>query len=135
VHHTRRHGLEEGPEPPFRRAEPGRYRLEPLPVPDMRGHITGVQQDSGDIPGVVPDRLVDVIGKPLLSPPTAIEPDPRLAAPDGLAGLQDPADHPGRALLSEFWQGLVQRPADQVPVTGQPDAGVVGKIDDQAGYG
>ena len=97
----------------------------------MGGHIGGAQQDACDIPVGVANRLVDVIQEQvLLGRPTAVEPEPRLTAADGLPGGHDPVEclH----LVGQFRHGLTQRLAEHVPAADQPGTGVVDEIHDQA---
>ena len=56
-----------------------------------------------------------------------------LAGADRLPGFHDLVEyvHP----VGQFREGLDQRPAEQIPVAGQPETSLVGEIDDQVGPG
>jgi hypothetical protein len=129
-----RHGLEHAAEPLLGRGQPGRGFLQCAPGLDVGGHIGGAQQDACDIPVGVANRLVDVIQEQvLLGRPTAIEPEPRLAAADGLPGGHDPVEY--LHLVVQFRHDLTQRFAEHVPAADQLGAGVVDEIHDQIGPG
>ena len=133
VDDTLRHGLEQPAKPLLRHRELGRRLLQLEPPLDVGGDIGGVQQDPRDVPVGVTDRLAHVIKEQLLGVLLAAEPDGRLAAVDGLPGFHDLVEyvHP----VGQFREGLVQRPAKQIPVAYQPEACLVGEIDDQVGPG
>ncbi len=85
-----RHGLEQRPVPLLRGGQVPGQHLQPVPVPDMRGGIGGVQQDPGDGFAGVAHRLAGELHEHLPCLRTALlNPDPGL---DGFPGLHDSLD-------------------------------------------
>ena len=132
---TRRHGLEQRPAPLLCRSQLSGHLRQLALVADVGADIGGKQQDPRDAASGVTNRLIDAIDEPLFGLPAAVDPHLRLAAANQFPGFHAPGQSLHLALRGQFRQGLAQWPACQIPAADQPEAGVVGEIDNQVRHG